>query len=118
MDHDAVELSSNVALAVNLEIEYAEVRVKSDDAYLILAKNAIRHLGDDKAEVLRIIKGEDLVGLKYDTCFPDFDSQKDIDHAIVSWDEVDAAEGVGIVHIAPGCGIEDFELGYNSACRR
>lgn len=104
-------LSSNVALAVNPEIEYAEVRVKSDDAYLILAKNAIRHLGDDKAEVLRIIKGEDLVGLKYDTCFPDFDSQKDIDHAIVSWDEVDAAEGVGIVHIAPGCGIEDFELG-------
>jgi isoleucyl-tRNA synthetase len=104
-------LSSNVALAVNPEIDYAEVKVKSDDAYLILAKNAIKHLGDDKLEVVRVFKGDELVGLQYDSCFPDFAAQQEIVHKIVPWEDVDAAEGVGIVHIATGCGLEDFELG-------
>ncbi|NCC87798.1 MAG: isoleucine--tRNA ligase, partial [Clostridia bacterium] len=104
-------LSSNVALAVNPEIDYVEVKVKSDDALLILAKNAIKHLGDDKLEVLRVFKGSELVGLHYETCFPEFETQKDIDHKIVEWEDVDATEGVGVVHIAPGCGLEDFELG-------
>jgi isoleucyl-tRNA synthetase len=36
-------------------------------------------------------------------------------HRVVSWDEVGEAEGTGIVHLAPGCGEEDFDLGkqYN-----
>ena len=50
-------LSSNVALAVNPEIDYAEVRVKSDDQTLFLAKNAPR-LGDDKLEVLALLGSE------------------------------------------------------------
>lgn len=104
-------LSSNVALAVNPEIDYAEVAVHSDSAPLILAKNAIKLLGDDKKEVLRVFKGEELVGLSYETCFPEFAAQQDIAHTVVAWEDVDAQEGVGIVHIAPGCGIEDFELG-------
>ena len=32
-------------------------------------------------------------------------------HRIIPWDEVGEEEGTGIVHIAPGCGAEDFELG-------
>ena len=32
-------------------------------------------------------------------------------HQVILWDEVGEAEGTGIVHIAPGCGAEDFELG-------
>jgi len=104
-------LSSNVALAVNPEIDYVEVKVKSDDALLILAKNAIKHLGDDKLEVVRVFKGAELAGLRYDSCFPEFAAQEGIEHIIVPWDDVDAAEGVGVVHIAPGCGVEDFELG-------
>jgi isoleucyl-tRNA synthetase len=32
-------------------------------------------------------------------------------HRVVSWDAVSEAEGTGIVHIAPGCGKEDFALG-------
>ena len=104
-------LSSNVALAVNPEIDYAEVRVKSDDQTLFLAKNAISRLGDDKLEVLRVVKGSELVGLHYETCFPELEAQKDVAHKVVAWDEVAADEGTGIVHIAPGCGIEDYELG-------
>lgn len=58
-------LSSNAALAVNPDIDYAEVRVKSSADTLVLAKNAISALGDDKAEVIRFIKGSELVGLEY-----------------------------------------------------
>lgn len=104
-------LSSNVALAVNPEIDYVEVRIASDDATLICAKNAIKYLGDDKQEVLRMFKGAELVGLHFETCFPEFDAQQGIDHRIVAWEDVDAEEGTGVVHIAPGCGAEDFQLG-------
>ena len=104
-------LSSNVALAVNPEIDYAKVKVKSDDKYLILAKNAIKILGEDKVEVEKIFKGKELVGLEYETCFEEFEKQKNINHKVVAWEDVANDEGTGIVHIAPGCGAEDFELG-------
>ena len=29
---------------------------------------------------------------------------------MIAWDDVGDDEGTGIVHIAPGCGAEDFEL--------
>lgn len=32
-------------------------------------------------------------------------------HRVIAWDAVSEAEGTGIVHIAPGCGKEDFALG-------
>src|SRR5262245_671077 len=32
-------------------------------------------------------------------------------HRVIPWDAVNEAEGTGIVHIAPGCGKEDFTLG-------
>ncbi len=104
-------LSSNVALAVNPEIDYVEVKIASDSQTLILAKNAIKYLGDDKLEVVRALKGEELVGLHYETCFADLEAQAGIEHKIVAWEDVAADEGTGVVHIAPGCGVEDFELG-------
>lgn len=104
-------LSSNVALAVNPEIDYVEVKIKSDAKTLILAKNAIKYLGDDKLEVIRAFKGEELVGMHYETCFLDIPAQAGIEHKVVAWEDVAADEGTGVVHIAPGCGVEDFELG-------
>ncbi len=32
-------------------------------------------------------------------------------HRVLVWDEVGETEGTGIVHIAPGCGAEDYRLG-------
>ncbi len=104
-------LSANAAFAVNPEIDYAEVRVKSDDKPIILARGCIKKLGDDKLEVLRVFKGAELVGLTVETCFPELEKQQNVVHRIVAWEDVGADEGTGVVHIAPGCGIEDFELG-------
>mgnify|MGYP000425903275 CR=1 FL=1 len=36
--------------------------------------------------------------------------QKGLDHFVIPWDEVSDSDGTGIVHIAPGCGKEDFSL--------
>ncbi|MDR0530487.1 MAG: isoleucine--tRNA ligase [Oscillospiraceae bacterium] len=104
-------LSSNVALAVNPEIDYVLVRVKSQAAPLVLAKQAIKQLGADKLEVLGSLKGSELVGLAYETCFPELQAQQGFPHRIVGWEDVSAEEGTGVVHIAPGCGAEDFALG-------
>ena len=32
-------------------------------------------------------------------------------HRVVAWEDVGETEGTGIVHIAPGCGAEDYQLG-------
>lgn len=103
-------LSSNVAIAVNPDLNYIVCEVKSSDRKIVLCKDAKKVLKDDIKSILKEVKGSELVGLTYETCFPELDEQK-FEHKIVAWDMVDATEGSGAVHIAPGCGAEDFELG-------
>ena len=55
--------------------------------------------------------GSELVGWKYRAPFEDLDAGSDVDHFVIPWDEVTMEQGTGIVHIAPGAGAEDFELG-------
>lgn len=103
-------LSSNVAVAVNADNEYVECKVKSDTRNLIVGKEAIKVLKDDLVEVVATFKGSEIVGLSYETCFNELDVQN-FEHKIVAWEDVSATDGTGAVHIAPGCGVEDFELG-------
>ena len=103
-------LCANVAIAVNPEFDYNIVKVKSSDRNLILCADRMSVLKDDVIEVIKTIKGSELVGLSYETCFPELPEQQ-FEHKIVAWDEVSADEGTGAVHIAPGCGDADFELG-------
>lgn len=103
-------LSSNCALAVNPEMDYVRVKVKSDSSPLIIAKFALGELKGDITEVGEPFKGKTLEGLTYRTCFEDFECQQ-FEHKIVLWEDVDDAEGTGVVHIAPGCGAEDYDLG-------
>lgn len=103
-------LSSNVAIAVNPELVYCVCNVKSSNRKLVVGKNAIKVLKDDLISVEEEILGSKLVGLTYQTCFEELEEQNFV-HKIVPWEDVDAEEGSGAVHIAPGCGAEDFELG-------
>lgn len=103
-------LSSNVAIAVNPELDYAICKVKSSNRKLVVGKQALKVLKDDLIEIVKEIKGKELVGKTYETCFEEFPEQQ-FEHKIVEWESVDALEGSGAVHIAPGCGAEDFELG-------
>jgi isoleucyl-tRNA synthetase len=55
--------------------------------------------------------GGELVGLRYRGPFDDLGPGAEVEHRVIPWDEVSLEEGTGIVHIAPGAGQEDFELG-------
>src|SRR6266571_95274 len=70
-----------------------------------------RRLGFRESAVVRTLGGDKLVGLTFGPFFPDLPAQRDIVHKVVGWDEIDAEEGSGIAHIAPGCGPEDHVLG-------
>ena len=103
-------LTSNVAVAVNPDLDYCIVKIKSSERNVIVCSTALKVLKDDIVEVVETVKGSELVGLTYETCFPEL-KQQQFEHKIVAWDEVSAEDGSGAVHIAPGCGAEDFELG-------
>jgi isoleucyl-tRNA synthetase len=91
-------------------------------------------------EIVGEIKGADMIGWQYDGPFDEWPAQqhpggysarvaeslrdsestrgasaplksaRDV-HRVISWKDVGETEGTGIVHIAPGCGKEDFNLG-------
>jgi isoleucyl-tRNA synthetase len=94
-----------------------------------------REKSKDGYEVEGELKGADMVSWAYDGPFDEFPAQahpggypeplaevvrrqkwaadgsaRDA-HRVVAWKDVGETEGTGIVHIAPGCGREDFELG-------
>src|SRR5438874_1467715 len=68
--------------------------------------------GRDKGDyhVVETLIGSDLVGWKYRGPFDELPAQQGIVHTVIPWNEVSATEGTGIVHIAPGCGREDYAL--------
>ena len=115
-------LTSNVAAAVGDELAYVRVR-QGDESYW-LAKGTLRQALAGDFEVVEERPGSDLVGWRYTGPFDDLpavreafargthdDPRTPYEHRVVAWDEVGEEEGTGIVHIAPGCGTEDFQLG-------
>ncbi len=101
-------LTSNTGVAVHPELSYAKVRQDGDIYYV--AKNLVSVL-TGKHELIQELTGKELLGLTYEGPFDYLPAQKDVMHKVIPWDEVSEAEGTGLVHIAPGCGKEDFALG-------
>ena len=116
-------LTSNVAAAVGPNLRYVQVR--QGDSIYWLARGTLRTALDVEAggpfEVLGELSGSELVGWRYEGPFDDLPAVRHAfagtgegapyEHRVVAWSEVGEAEGTGIVHIAPGCGAEDFALG-------
>lgn len=98
-------LAANVLLAINTDFEY--VKAKHENQFLYLARESADRLGLTDYEK---IDGKTLLNLKYESVFK-IPAQQGINHYITEWDQVNPSEGTGVVHIAPGCGQEDFELG-------
>jgi isoleucyl-tRNA synthetase len=120
-------LTSNVAAAVGPDLTY--VKVRQGDQVLYLSKGTLHMLTGDY-QVLEELSGTEMEGWTYDGPFDDLPAAqepgghtlltrltKDVaqsaaqSHQVILWDEVGETEGTGIVHIAPGCGAEDFVLG-------
>jgi len=101
-------LTSNTGCAVHPELVY--VKVKNEEKVYYLAKNLVKIL-QGPHEILGEMPGKDLLGWTYDGPFDYLPMQKGVVHKVIPWTEVSETDGTGIVHIAPGCGKEDFMLG-------
>jgi isoleucyl-tRNA synthetase len=93
-------LPANVAAAVKPDAEYG---LRENGEWVLAARYP-----DDR--FVRRVAGAELVGLRYRGAFDDLGPGASVEHRVIPWDEVALDEGTGIVHIAPGCGPEDFEL--------
>lgn len=100
-------LTSNVAAAVHPGLTYVRVRQGSEEYYL--EEGALGVLQGAHTVVERL-PGSALVGWTYQGPFDDLPPQQGITHRVIAWEDVTSAEGTGIVHLAPGCGAEDFAL--------
>ena len=104
-------LTANVACAVHPKITYT--RVRQDGLIYYLAEACLEQMkSEGEFEVLGTLPGSEMVGWQYDGPFDELPAQAEVapKHRVVSWKEVTAEEGTGIVHVAPGCGREDFSL--------
>jgi isoleucyl-tRNA synthetase len=110
-------LISNVALAVNPEIEYAKVELMhgEDNAlvsagdFLILAKARFGIL-KDKYRIVDEFPGAKLEGREYERLF-NYHQTKEKGWYVVAANFVTTEDGSGIVHMAPAYGEDDYQTG-------
>jgi len=105
-------LTGNVAAAVGPELTY--LRVRQGEHVLYLSKGSQRSLRGEY-EVLGELPGADMLGWTYHGPFDELPAQvasgAPAAHRVIPWEDVGEEEGTGIVHIAPGAGAEDYQLG-------
>lgn len=113
-------LPANKAIAFNRDIEYTVVRIRQpedqtapQDEYL-LAKDRIEHVlsflpeGSSVESVVDSIYGSELED-DHASCSNTF-QHKDHRSRFISADFVTATSGTGLVHMAPGHGMEDYQV--------
>jgi isoleucyl-tRNA synthetase len=93
-------LPANVAAAVNPEAEYGR---RANGEWVATGRYRGEAFEERKP-------GAELVGWRYTGPFDDLGPGGEVDHRVIPWEDVSLEEGTGVVHIAPGCGSEDFEL--------
>ena len=103
-------LPGNLALTVNAEFVYELIEIQFQDRRinLILAKDltesTLERIGVEEYKTLGTCKGSELLGLKASHPYLDRDS------LIIAGDHVTTEAGTGIVHTAPGHGLEDYAV--------
>jgi isoleucyl-tRNA synthetase len=109
-------LVSNCACCVGADLDYAIAKTE-DGRLSILAEALVEKVLGEDAEVLRTLKGKDLVGINYTPLF-DYDAPKTIEGdddsgkhwLVIQGDFVDLETGTGIVHMAPAFGEDDYRV--------
>ncbi len=105
-------LPSNLALAVGEKITY--VKVKDGKTFYILAKDrlGVYYKKTDDYALVEEMPGSRLVGLSYQPLFSYFtELASQGAFKVGSADFVSTEDGTGVVHIAPGFGEDDAQLG-------
>jgi isoleucyl-tRNA synthetase len=102
-------LPGNRALVVDEEAEYVEVATEKGER-VILAGPVYEKDENFDGKVVGRMKGKELVGLKYEPLY-EYGPRNENDFKVYGAQFVTMEEGVGIVHIAPAFGEDDFSLG-------
>jgi isoleucyl-tRNA synthetase len=115
-------IAYNLGVMVNPKLDYVKVQVGKE--VWILAKELVEEVmnktGQEKFKILEEFKGKDLKGTRYVHPFYDelknvYDDIKKKSKAafsvVLSEEFVNLSAGTGLVHMAPGCGPEDYEIG-------
>ena len=113
-------LTSNVAAAVGEDMRY--IKVRQGEGVFWLSRGTAKNALVGPFQVLEEKLGRELEGWRYSGPFDELEAVQaafaaggtagpNYEHRVVTWNEVGEEEGTGIVHIAPGCGAEDFALG-------
>jgi len=103
-------LPSNLALAVGPEVEYVVVDHEGVRVVVAASRLAAYERELAGAEVVRTVRGADLVGLAYEPLF-DFFASTPGAFRVVAGSFVTDGDGTGVVHVAPGFGEDDKAVG-------
>jgi isoleucyl-tRNA synthetase len=114
-------LPANMAVAAHPDFRYAKVRFHrgEESDTVIVQESLIEHIGEvggwEEYDILEHIEGDDLVGREYvPPLEEEVDAQRQMSgkwvHKVIPSKTVEA-DMTGLVHIAPGHGPEDFDLG-------
>jgi len=117
-------IALNLGVMVHPDFTYIKVKV-DNDVYVIakdLADNVIKNVLKKDYTILEEIKGKDLEGLEYvhpmEKDIKEFKTLKaehpKVHTILLSNVYVTLDTGTGLVHTAPGCGPEDYEVGYDN----
>ncbi|KAI9745030.1 MAG: isoleucine-tRNA ligase [Claussenomyces sp. TS43310] len=104
-------LPANRAIAVHDDLEYTIV--KSGKQQFLIAKSRVSSiaklidLGDPAEAIVKSIRGSELQGATYANCLR---GQGSPEQPIISANFVSAESGSGLVHCAPGHGMEDYDV--------
>jgi isoleucyl-tRNA synthetase len=108
-------LAANVAAAVGPNLRYVLVRQGKESFWV--GRTTLSRSIVGPFEVVDEKPGSELVGWRYRGPFDELPAVRRIfdeagyEHRVIAWSEVGEEEGTSIVHIAPGAGAEDFQLG-------
>jgi len=100
-------LPANVAAAVRPDAQYGRLRTGD---WIATARAGAQDFASGQ-EFTETLPGSALVGWRYRGPFDEIGPGGGVEHRVVGWPDVSMEDGTGIVHIAPGCGAEDFDLG-------
>ncbi|MBI4154097.1 isoleucine--tRNA ligase [Candidatus Woesearchaeota archaeon] len=113
----------NLGIMVNPDLDYVRADVEGEVWILAkaLAGVVIQAVAQRRYHIAEELKGEALEGLEYEhPFFVDVGGNEETRNAcrvVLSSEYVSTDAGSGLVHCAPGCGPEDFEVGKRNGLK-
>ena len=106
-------LPSNLFVAVHPDFEYLVILDEASGKQYVILEACLgaiyKNLKKAKYQVVKKLKGKDMIGWKYEPLFPYFAKDFSDCFQVIGADYVEAGEGTGLVHQAPAFGQEDYD---------